>query len=64
MTESEVLSPDIIPDFDVLEWKREIQEQFYQDTKYMTAEERLEYIRRGSEKFRAEQRLRQAMKNQ
>ena len=60
MTMLETSYPDIILDFDVLEWKREIQEQFYQDTKEMTTEALLEYIRQGSKRFREEQRLRRA----
>ena len=51
-------TPDIIPGFDVLEWKREIQEQFYQETKDMTTGEFLEYVRKKSEKIRTERRLR------
>ena len=56
MTKLEPLDIDLIPD--VLEWKREIQEAFYQKTKNMTTEEYLEYLRKGSEKRREERRLR------
>ena len=38
------LDSDIIPGFDVLEWKREIQEEIYQETKGMTSDEFLEYL--------------------
>jgi hypothetical protein len=50
------LDSDIIPGFDVLEWKREIQEEIYQETKGMTSDEFLEYLRRGSVEFREEMR--------
>ena len=59
MATLETLDPDIIPGFDVLEWKREIQEEFYQATKNMTSDEFLEYFRKRNEKRREEQRLRQ-----
>ena len=59
MTKSKMPYLDIIPDFDVLEWKREIQEKIYQETKDMTSDELLEYLRTGSERFREERRLRQ-----
>ena len=55
MTTLETLDPDIIPGFDVLEWKREIQARFYRATKDMTSDERLEYIRKGNERIRKEQ---------
>ena len=58
MTKLEILDADIIPDFDVLEWKREVQQQIYQETKGMTSDEFLDYLRKGSEEFRAERRLR------
>ena len=60
MTKLEILDADIIPDFDVLEWKREVQQQIYQETKGMTSDEFLDYLRKGSEEFRAERRLRRA----
>jgi len=59
MTKSKMPYLDIIPDFDVLEWKREIQEKIYQETKDMTSDELLEYLRKGSERFREERKLRQ-----
>jgi hypothetical protein len=59
MTALETFDPDIIPGFDVLEWKREIQEEFYQATKDMTSEEFLAYMRKGNDKIREERRLRQ-----
>ena len=52
--------PDIIPGFDVLEWKREIQEEFYLATKDMTSDEFLEYFRKRNEKRREARRLCQA----
>ncbi len=52
--------PDVIPDFDVLKWKDEIQLQIYEETKDMTTEEWLAYVRRGSEEFRKERELRWA----
>ena len=52
--------PDIIPGFDVLKWKREVQARIYQETKNMTSDELLEYIRKGNDKRREERRLRQA----
>ena len=54
------LDPDIIPGFDVLEWKRTVQEEFYQATKDMTSDEFLEYFRKRSEKRRETQKLRRA----
>jgi len=60
MTKHKTVNPDIIPGFDVLEWKREIQARFYQETKDMTGNEFLEYIRKGNEQIREERRLRQA----
>jgi len=52
MTALETFDSDIIPGFDVLEWKREIQEEFYQATKDMTSDEFLEYFRKKNEKRR------------
>jgi len=60
MTKFETFDPDIIPGFDVLEWKREVQEQIYHETKGMTTDEFLKYVREGSKEFRQEQRLRRA----
>ena len=62
MKTSETTNPDIIPGFDVLKWKRKIQMRIYQETKNMTGDEFLEYLRKGSEKRREESRLRQAEK--
>ena len=56
MTKLETLDSDWIPD--VLEWKREIQEQIYQETKNMTTDEFLAYLRKGREKRREERKLR------
>ena len=55
MTALETFDPDVIPGFDVLEWKQEIQARFYRATKDMTSDERLEYIRKGNERIRKEQ---------
>ena len=52
-------NPDIIPGFDVLKWKREIQARIYWETKDMTSDEFLEYLRKGSEKRREERKRRQ-----
>ena len=60
MAKIKTVSPDIIPDFDVLEWKQYVQEQIYQETKDMTTDEFLEYIQKGNEKIRGERRLRRA----
>jgi len=49
-----------IPGFDCVKMKREIQAQIYEETKNMTSEEYLEYIRKESGAFREEQRLRRA----
>jgi len=47
-----------IPGFDCVKMKREIQTQIYEETKHMTPEERRERLRKNSEMFREEQRLR------
>jgi len=52
-------NPDIISGFDVLKWKRETQARIYRETKDMTSDEFLEYLRKGSEKRRKERNLRQ-----
>ena len=57
---TETIDSDIIPGFDVLKWKREVQRQIYQETKDMTSDEFLEYLRKGSEEFRTQRRLRRA----
>jgi len=62
MTKLEPLDIDLIPD--VLEWKREIQEQIYQETKNMTTEEFLAYLRKGRAKRREERRLRRETQEQ
>ena len=56
MTALATFDSDIIPGFDVLEWKQEIQDDIYQETKGMTSDEFLEYLRRGSVEFREEMR--------
>jgi|GEM_PF-1616642 len=45
-----------IPGFDCVAMKREIQAAIYEETKDMTSEEYLEYIRKESKAFREEQR--------
>ena len=55
MTKHEMIQPQIIPGFDVLKWKREMQEQIYLETTGMTREEIRAYIQKGSEEFREEQ---------
>ena len=42
---------DIIPDFDVLEWKRETQAEILRETEGMTRAEVREYFRKASEEF-------------
>jgi len=42
-----------IPGFDCVKMKREIQAQIYEETKDMTTDEWLDYVRKGSEEFRA-----------
>jgi hypothetical protein len=46
--------PEVIPGFDALKLKQELQERIYRETEGMTREEIREYLRLGSEKFRAE----------
>ena len=58
MTTHDMIQPQIIPGFDVLKWKQEIQDQVYRETEGMTREEIRAYIRKGSEAFREEQRRR------
>ena len=60
MTNNEMAIPEIIPGFDVLKWKQEIQDQIYQDIKDMTTDEWLTYVRKGSEEFREEQKRHRA----
>jgi hypothetical protein len=47
---------------DCVKLKRAIQAKIYEETKYMTPEERREHIRKGAERFDEEQRLRRAAK--
>lgn len=42
---------EIIPDFDVWEWKREIQAEIYEEIKDKTNEEVIEYFRQAGERF-------------
>ena len=49
-----------IPGFDCVKMKREIQAKIYEETKDMTSEEYLEYIRKESRQFQEEQRHRRA----
>jgi len=58
MTKHDMIQPQIVPGFDVLKWKREMQEQIYRETEGMTREEIRAYIQKGSEEFREEQRRR------
>jgi len=51
---------DIVPDFDVLQWKQETQTEIYQEIKDMTPAERIAYFRKGSDAFREEQSCRSA----
>ena len=46
--------PEVIPGFDALKIKQELQERIYRETEGMTREEVREYLRQGSERFRAE----------
>lgn len=46
--------PDVLPDFDLMKWKQEVQDEIYEETKDMTSEEALEYFRNGSEEFQKE----------
>jgi len=54
MTKHDRIQPQIVPGFDVLKWKREMQEQIYRETEGMTREEIRAYIQKGSEEFREE----------
>ena len=55
MTKHEMMIPtEVIPGFSVLKWKAETQARIYEETKDMTTEECLEYLRQAGE--RAEQR--------
>ncbi len=50
--------PKAIPGFSCLKMKEEIQAKIYEETKDMTTEEWLAYVRRGAARLDAEQRLR------
>jgi hypothetical protein len=52
--------PEVIPGFDALQTKWDIQAEILRETEGMTREEVREYFRKGSEEFQAEQRLRRA----
>ena len=54
MTKHDRIQPQIVPGFDVLKRKREMQEQIYRETEGMTREEIRAYIQKGSEEFREE----------
>lgn len=54
MTTGKIISPEIIPGFDVLRWKRETQEKNLRETEGMTREQVREHIRQGAEQFRNE----------
>jgi len=58
------VSPEPIPGFDVVKWKREVHAQIQRETEGMTEEEVLEYFRKGSEesqKRRAEYRAKHGL---
>ena len=50
----------VIPDFDVLQWKRETQAEILRETEGMTSAEVCEYFRKAAERFDERQRLRRA----
>jgi len=57
MMKHRMLQSEIIPGFDVIKWKREIQAQIYEETKDMTSAEAIEYSRQAvlrGERRRAE----------
>ena len=54
MAKHEILWPKIIPGFDALKMKQELQERVYRETEGMTKEEIREHIRKGSEAFWAD----------
>jgi len=47
----------IIPGFDCLKMKHEIQANIHEETKHMTQEQRLEYYRSGAKKLRRHSRV-------
>jgi len=64
MTQRELTKSRAIPGFSVLKMKQEIQDKNYQETKDMTTEEHLAYIRKGSEAFRSEMASRRTEREQ
>jgi len=60
MTKLDLSTIKPIPGFDCLKWKQERQAKIYEETKGMTSEEYLEYVRKGAERFDEKQRLRRA----
>lgn len=54
MTKTKYEWPGVIPGFDVIKWKEEVQAEIYEKTKNMTDEEVREYFRKGSEEFQKE----------
>jgi hypothetical protein len=60
MTKLDLSAIKPIPGFDCVKMKREIQATIYEETKNMTSEEYLEYIRNESKVFREEQHVRRA----
>ena len=45
------LKTEVIPGFDVLEWKRKIQTEIYDEIKDMTTTEVVDYFRQAGERF-------------
>ena len=60
MTKLDLSKIKPIPGFDCVKWKRERQEKIYEETKGMTSEEYLEYVRKGAERFDEKMKLRRA----
>ena len=58
MTKLDLSTIKPIPGFDCLKWKQERQAKIYEETKGMTSDEYLEYVRKGAERFVEKQRLR------
>ena len=54
MTKCEMVWPEIIPGFDALQMKQELQERVQRETEGMTTEEWIAHIRQGAKEFRAE----------
>ena len=63
MVKHQSTDSEIIPGFDPVKWKRERQAQILEETRGMRPSEVREYFRRGSEKFREEQRRRRTAAN-